>query len=281
MNGGRPATLLRSDPVSRIRQGLGQLLVPGPCCICDEPLRDPLRGPVCADCRTRLIVPSRFAACPRCADFRVPEMCGRCRNDPPPWVRAVAAAPYEGRVRRAVVELKYRRREPIAALLAAAAATTWEMVFRNPAAEDPTTEPDAEDALVAEPGLPPEAERPPVAVIPMPAPMWRRIRRGFNPAQSIAEGVAERLRLPIEASVLRRRHSPPQTTVTPARRRRNVRGVFRTRTLAPSLVGRPLLLVDDVLTTGSTAGAATRAILAAGAGPVSVLTFARGGTPGV
>ncbi len=193
----------------------------------------------------------------------------------------MAAAPYEGAVRRAVTELKYRRRETLAPLLAAAAASAWEMVRRDPPRGKARIGGGPGGAMAGEPSLPPEAERPPEAVVPMPSPIGRRIRRGFNPAQSIAEGVAERLELPLRASLLRRRHAPPQTAVTPGRRRRNVSRVFRARDLPARLAGRPLLLVDDVLTTGSTADAATRTLLAAGAGPVSILTCARGGTPGV
>lgn len=283
MSGERPDSLRRTLRGSPLRRGLGLLLVPALCCLCDEPLGDPLRGPACTGCRARIVVPSRYAACPWCSDFRVPEECGACRNDPPPWVRAVAAVPYEGAARRAVVELKYRRREALAPLLAAAAVAAWETACAHPA---PTGERGgvseaSEKGLSSEAAPPAKAEPPPEAVVPMPSPRWRRIRRGFNPARSIAEGVAKRLDLPIETSLLRRRHSPPQTTVTPSARRRNVSRVFRARKLPPRLVGRPLLLVDDVLTTGSTARAATRALLAAGTGPVSVLAFARGGTPGV
>ena len=75
--------------------------------------------------------------------------------------------------------------------------------------------------------------------------------------------------------MLRRRSREPQTLVTPSARRRNVRGAFRARRLPEELVGRPLLLVDDVFTTGSTVEAAVRALIRAGAGPVDILTVAR------
>ncbi len=54
-----------------------------------------------------------------------------------------------------------------------------------------------------------------------------------------------------------------------------MRGAFRVRRLPAGLVGRPLLLLDDVFTTGSTVSAAARCLVRAGAGPVDVLTIAR------
>ncbi len=248
--------------VPGLRRGLGQLLFPVGCPLCDGPLADPLRAPVCGGCRTRLL-PLPHPACRRCGRFfapgAAPGVCGACRRAPPPFLRAVAAASYEGTARRAVQELKYRRREALAPLLAEAAATAWlAATWTGEAAR---------------------AEAP-AAVIPVPSPFWRRVRRGFQPAASIAEGVAARLELPLAGNVLRRRHSPPQTLVPAGARRRNVSRVFRVRRLPPALNGRILLLVDDVLTTGSTARAAVRALRRAGAGPVAVLTFARAAGPG-
>lgn len=181
--------------------------------------------------------------------------CGACLNSPPPFDRLIAALPHEGLARRAVHELKYRRRETLAPLLAVAATKAWAAADRGPAA--------------------------PAAVVPVPAPFWRRVRRGFHPAESIADGVARRLRIPLRTGVLRRRHAPPQTGLSGAARRRNVRGVFRARRFPAALRGQPLLLVDDVSTTGSTARAGSRELIRAGSGRVEVLTFARAGGGGV
>jgi predicted amidophosphoribosyltransferase len=67
---------------------------------------------------------------------------------------------------------------------------------------------------------------------------------------------------------------PPQAGLSASARRKNVSGVYRAR-LPQALRGGVVLLVDDVLTTGATADAAARALLAAGAGAVDVLTLAR------
>jgi predicted amidophosphoribosyltransferase len=67
-----------------------------------------------------------------------------------------------------------------------------------------------------------------------------------------------------------------QVGLTRAQRQQNLQGAFRVPESAkPLLSGRRILLVDDVLTTGSTANAAARALLRAGAAQVDVLAFAR------
>ena len=225
-------------------------------------LEDPLRSPACAECIEQLrplVVPT----CPRCGLFLAPSavagLCGACRVRRRPFRMAVAAAPYEGVFQRALVELKFRRREVLAELLAKPAASAFR---RAPRDEEAGT-----------------AGTPPVAAVAVPLPFWRRRRRGFNQAELLARPIARELGIPLVRGVLRRRSRPPQTLVTPSARRRNVRGAFRAGRLPEELAGRPLLLVDDVFTTGSTAEAAVRTLIRAGAGPVDLLTVARGMGP--
>ena len=246
----------------RWRRAFGQLLFPRGCCLCEGFLEDPLLSPVCPGCIDRLrplVVPT----CPKCGLFfaptAAPGLCGECRVRRRPFRMAVAAAPYEGVFQRALLELKFRRREVLADLLAGPATCAFRRAPRDPGAGT--------------------AGMLPVAAVPIPLPFWRSRRRGFNQSELLARPVARALGIPVVRGVLRRRARPPQTEVSPSARRRNVRGAFRAARLPEGLVGRPLLLVDDVFTTGSTVETAVRTLIRAGAGPVDVLTVARGMGP--
>src|SRR5262249_6935456 len=100
-------------------------------------------------------------------------------------------------------------------------------------------------------------------VVPVPLHPWRRLWRGYNQSAALAHGLAARLKLPCRPGWLRRiRHTPSQLSQTPTRRHDNVRGAFRAAADGP-LSGQSVLLVDDVMTTGSTASEAARALRAA------------------
>jgi ComF family protein len=103
----------------------------------------------------------------------------------------------------------------------------------------------------------------------------RLAERGFNQAELLATPCAAYWRLPILGRALvRTRPTLPQTDLDAAARRANVRNAFRVARPA-AVEGRRMLLVDDVLTTGATVGAAAQALQAAGATAVGVLTLAR------
>jgi ComF family protein len=111
-------------------------------------------------------------------------------------------------------------------------------------------------------------------VIPVPLHWWRRWRRGYNQSETLARAVARRLSLPCRPLWLRRvRHTPLQTLQSPSARHANVRGAFLSRRSA-NLRGRIVLLIDDVLTTGSTCSEAARALKAAGAARIVVAVLA-------
>jgi predicted amidophosphoribosyltransferase len=100
----------------------------------------------------------------------------------------------------------------------------------------------------------------------------RRRRRGFDQAELLARAVARRARLPV-ARLLVRRPGPPQAGRDAAARRSNPAFAARRRCVAP------VLLVDDVSTTGATLSAAAQALRAAGAPSVHGLVVARAPLP--
>jgi ComF family protein len=111
-------------------------------------------------------------------------------------------------------------------------------------------------------------------VVPVPLHWRRRWSRGYNQSEALARGLAARLGLPCRPRWLRRaRFTPDQSRQTAAARRDNVRSAFWARPRA-GLRQRCVLLVDDVLTTGSTASEAARALRAAGAARVVVAVLA-------
>ena len=120
------------------------------------------------------------------------------------------------------------------------------------------------------------------AVVPVPLHPLRRWKRGYNQAEEIARGVAESFGLPLETKLLRRhRHTKTQTRLSGAAKTKNVQGAFRIddgRAAALREQGiRQLLLIDDVLTTGSTLAASAAPLTAAGF-RISCATLAFAGT---
>jgi predicted amidophosphoribosyltransferase len=113
-------------------------------------------------------------------------------------------------------------------------------------------------------------------VLPIPHHWSERFTRAHNPAATLARVLARRLHVPAGEHILRKaRRTPPQTTLTATQRRTNVRGAFIVR--RPAVVaGTTVLLVDDVLTTGSTSHEAAKVLRRAGVARVVVAVLARG-----
>jgi ComF family protein len=115
----------------------------------------------------------------------------------------------------------------------------------------------------------------PDVVVPIPMHWTRRLVRGTNSAETLAEVLARRGRLPIARRLLvRLRKTLPQFNLHPGERVRNIRGAFRVRA-GYHLDAARVLLVDDILTTGATCSEASRVLLAAGAAQTTVAVVAR------
>ena len=117
---------------------------------------------------------------------------------------------------------------------------------------------------------------PGAVVVPIPSTPGRVRSRGFNPAEQVARAVAEALDRELLCALERPSEGARQVGLPADRRSANVRNAFLPAgRMAGRIGGRPVLLVDDVLTTGATALEAARILLEAGSPTVRILTFAR------
>jgi ComF family protein len=223
------------------------LLFPSPCRVCGAPLRHARRIPVCEACLATVTtdLDSSCSRCGQAALYLRDGVCPKCAVSPPPYAAALSAADYQGAARSLILFLKFRRVAPVAGFLAAKMA-----------------------------GLAPRLPATPDLVLPVPLGARRQRQRGFNQSEAIGKRLAHHLRCSYAADGLHRvRETAPQSGLTAPERVRNVAGAFAAD---PRRVrGQRVVLVDDVLTTGATAGAATAALIRAGARDVVVMTAAR------
>lgn len=113
-------------------------------------------------------------------------------------------------------------------------------------------------------------------IVPVPLHAGRLRERGFNQSERLAFFISRAISAPMKPRALVRiRHTEHQARLGPEERRRNVQGAFAAD--ESLCAGRRVLLVDDVLTTGTTLCECAAALLAAGAEQVSALTLARAG----
>jgi len=113
-------------------------------------------------------------------------------------------------------------------------------------------------------------------VVPVPMFWTRRLVRGTNSPDILAECLSRHLRVPlVQGMVVRRRKTEPQSTLKPRERFRNVRGAFRVRA-GYDLSSVRVVLVDDILTTGATSSEVAGVLKRAGASMVAVAVLARG-----
>ncbi|HEY6191498.1 MAG TPA: ComF family protein [Bacteroidota bacterium] len=114
------------------------------------------------------------------------------------------------------------------------------------------------------------------ALVPVPLHKLKQRERGYNQAEHICRGIYSKTRIPVSTSLLlRKRHTESQTELDRESRKRNVSGAFVLNPKCGGEVeGRSFILVDDVITTGSTVGACARVLLDHGAEQVLAVSAA-------
>ncbi len=108
----------------------------------------------------------------------------------------------------------------------------------------------------------------------VPVSFLRRWKRGYDQTRLIAQAVAEELGVELVPCLVKKRHTRPQSSLSrPEQRRANIAGAYRMRRKV-SVVGKRLLLLDDVITTGATVCECARVLLTAGAEDVRAASVA-------
>jgi ComF family protein len=234
-------------------QALDTLVFPWACLLCG---REGLSEPFCQSCRGELMEHSArtaASACPRCAlpvgpYGKIEEGCSVCRGRSLGFDAALAFGPYDQSIRELCLRLKRERNAWLAPWLS-------DLLVES-----------RRDSLES---LPPDTW-----VVPVPLHRWRYWQRGYDQAEALARGLAQRLRLRVYLPLRRVAATPKLAELGLTERSEVMRRAFSTRR-CPKLNGRPVLLVDDVLTTGATCGDAARALKRAGATRVVAVVFAR------
>jgi ComF family protein len=204
---------------------------------------------LCCACHADL--PGLPPSCPQCA---LPSpgnaLCGACLRRAPPFAAALAACRYAFPLDGLLHQFKYGRRLAYAPLFADL------IVDRvRQAGNGLATVREIPDCLAAVPLAP-----------------ARQRERGFNQAHEIARRVSRQMDLPLLRCLIRTRHAPPQALLDWSARRTNLANAFVAR---PTVAGRSVAIVDDVMTSGATMHAAAQALRGAGAVQVEVWVVAR------
>lgn len=228
------------------------LLFPTSCSYCRSSIQDSPYSFFCSGCWNDFSVLSG-ACCTQCgrsfgsieALTHSPDhTCGMCRKDPPHFDQAVSIGYFEGSLREAIHQYKYRPCRSLGKPLG-----MWM----------------AGNIRLTE-GLD--------LIMPVPLHKKRLRHRGFNQALLLASPISKQFNIPLcFDNLVRIRPTRPQVELSGEERIKNVRGAFAVK--RPDLVGgKIVLLVDDVFTTGATLNECAAVLKKAGATAVNALTLA-------
>ncbi len=230
-------------------QALARFLLPSRCVLCAADAGDDPAS-LCIGCRGDL--QGNQPACPRCAEplTQIEPLCGRCLRHEPPFQTSFAAWRYAWPLDGLIARFKFRGD--------LAAGRSLSQLFVEQARLNGI---DSDGWLV-----------------PVPLHRQRLRQRGYDQALELARDIGRNLHLPVVADLLvRTRATQAQSELDLRQRRRNVRDAFTVdaRVLAKTTERPALILLDDVMTTGSTVAACARVLQEAGFARIQVWAIAR------
>lgn len=226
-------------------------IFPPLCHICKVFIPDAGALHICPACRDKL----KMASSPLCRICGIPftgqgddHACGKCLGKQPAFDIARAAVIHEGDVRHLIHAFKYNNKTHLRRPLALLTIERLTDFIR---------------------------QEKPELILPVPLHIDRLRKRGFNQAILLGEMLSREWKIPMERrALLRLRRTEPQVDLSAAERLENVKNAFGVSETA-SLAGKAILLLDDVLTTGSTVDECARILKKAGVTRVTVVTVAR------
>lgn len=257
-SGGRRKRRIRATGAPRILlRSIFAVIFPSDCKLCRTPLDNVSRLPVCADCLAE-IVSLRGPQCVLCGDRLTSAhllmgggLCDNCRDRPPEFERAASFGEYRDNLRGLIHLLKYERVTPAQCPLGRMLAQA-----------------------ISE--LAPSFGEAKLLLVPVPLHKNRSRARGFNQAELIARAAMKTLECELEFAsdvLIRQRETVSQVGLSREERIENMRDAF---CVSDSGVrGRSVIVVDDVMTTGTTLSECARVLKQAGAEKVWAATVAR------
>jgi ComF family protein len=244
-----------------LASSLFNFVFPDDCRLCDKPLTNVSRIPVCVAC---LALPQPLQADYFCSVCRTPfssrypldenDVCPVCRESLTNFDSAYAYGSYEGALQKLIQLFKYGKVETLAAPLSRLLSQSL---------------PFGENFDV---------------ILAMPMHWRKQWERGFNQAELLGGPVARRYGITLSHNLVRARYTKAQAGLNEKQRQENLKGSLVVKQPA-GIAGKRVLLIDDVFTTGATLRAAAGVLKASGAARVTALTLARvdrrGFEPGV
>lgn len=223
------------------------------CLLCDERTDSP--HAICTACESDL--PWLIDQCERCA-LPMPMSgltCAQCTRHSPAFNDVIVPWLYDFPIDALVTRFKHQGKWPLGRLLAELLAQTLQHRF-----DEGLSQPDV--------------------MIPVPLASKRLRQRGYNQAAMLANWLGSLLRLPVDERLIKRvKDTPAQQGLGAKARKRNLREAF-VLVKPEGVMGKHVALIDDVLTTGSTADTIARLLMKAGARAVDVYCLARTPKPG-